>query len=973
MHGNTPTSSYPNSQISRTSTGVISQQSTLVGQPINATGSDALDAAVRKFKARLTGTDLTAFRSTTYEELCREILRIQYEQEQTKSMVNLGRIQSFLEAMDQFSKTIEIFLNVSDMVAFVWGPIKFLLLTASTVTDSFETLLEAYCEIGEQLPLLQEYEKLFKENPYMIQALELIYIDILEFHQQAMRFFSGSRWKKFFRAMWKDFDTKFGGIKKSLSRHKDLVERRATISQYRVYREDMGETKAKLEELVVEERTKKLVAVKEWFAVGSIQEEDHSKFTGIREKYKDTGKWIMKNDNIKDWMDADNPATPIVWLTGMPGAGKTILASSLIDACKSKTTYITSYFYCHYEGQGCNTAVGVLKGLIHQLLSQYPDMLPPCHTKRTGSGEPVLRSLQLAKKLFEDFCSIPKKIFIIIDGLDECEQIERKQLLEFLIEIVTQCDTSDPGKLRVMVVSRDYVDIKRALHSSSVAKIVPNIVSMSEADNRHDIHSYVRIWVDCIAAKNEPFDDEAKEYLRNLTVARAKGMFLYAKLVMENLSQQPTRGDLLDAISENNFPESLKEAYERIVRRIKRTFVVEWPKAKKLLGWMVCAQRQLTWREIQVALSIDVDSRSIEYDDRRLRNHIHDICGSLVTVSGNRVSLVHSTARYYLTKATEDIHQPSVECELATLCLQYLTFPCFQIKDPIEKQELRQMMLEGQFAFQDYAVAKWFQHVNAFVKFGKDLLEDYTKAEELIRGLSLAIDSFMDQYHEENFHESEKIVAECRQTCKSFEEQDFYEDLVSLTSHIYTFQKKGFEARHKISIKGLEEALNRNRKLMEETVSKLKGSELETFKNFYDNERPYKCTKITCMYFSEGFKDAKSKKRHVNIHDRPFQCDVPDCLGAEGFSNHKDLEKHTRSFHPEISDLAERFNSTHIKKTKATHTCPLCGKSFTRKLILEDHVRSHKGIRLNECEECGKAFTRKNDLRRHQKIHERGK
>jgi hypothetical protein len=152
-------------------------------------------------------------------------------------------------------------------------------------------------------------------------------------------------------------------------------------------------------------------------------------------------------------------------------------------------------------------------------------MLPPCHAKRTGSGEPVLRSLQLARKLFEDFCSIPEKIFIIVDGLDECEQIERKQLLEFLIQIVTHCDTNEPGKLRVMVVSQDYADIRRALHSSSTNKIVPNVVSMSEADNRHDIHSYVRVWVDRIAIKNEPFDDEAKEYLCNLTVARAKGMY----------------------------------------------------------------------------------------------------------------------------------------------------------------------------------------------------------------------------------------------------------------------------------------------------------------------------------------------------------------------------------------------------------------------------------------------------------------
>jgi hypothetical protein len=42
---------------------------------------------------------------------------------------------------------------------------------------------------------------------------------------------------------------------------------------------------------------------------------------------------------------------------------------------------------------------------------------------------------------------------------------------------------------------------------------------------------------------------------------------------------------------------------------------------------------------------MDCVNQSIEYDDRRLRTHIYDICGSLVQVSGDRVSLVHSTAK----------------------------------------------------------------------------------------------------------------------------------------------------------------------------------------------------------------------------------------------------------------------------------------------------------------------------------------
>lgn len=126
-------------------------------------------------------------------------------------------------------------------------------------------------------------------------------------------------------------------------------------------------------------------------------------------------------------------------------------------------------------------------------------------------------------------------------------------------------------------------------------------------------------------------------------------MFLYAKLVMENLYKQPTRDSLIKAIKKENFPNGLKEAYERILTSIKTISLAscpeEWHIAKKLLGWMICCKRQLTWKEIQVALSFDSENDSIEYNDRRLRIHIHDICGSLVKVTGERVSLVHSTAK----------------------------------------------------------------------------------------------------------------------------------------------------------------------------------------------------------------------------------------------------------------------------------------------------------------------------------------
>lgn len=123
-------------------------------------------------------------------------------------------------------------------------------------------------------------------------------------------------------------------------------------------------------------------------------------------------------------------------------------------------------------------------------------------------------------------------------------------------------------------------------------------------------------------------------------------MFLYAKLVMPNLLKQPTKEKLLQEIQATRFPTGLGEAYERIVAWIKtNTSEAEWEIAKTLLGWMVCAKRQLTLREVQVALSLDVEAQQIDYDEKRLRTNIDDICGSLVLLSGDRVQLVHSTAK----------------------------------------------------------------------------------------------------------------------------------------------------------------------------------------------------------------------------------------------------------------------------------------------------------------------------------------
>src|SRR5690606_11199366 len=94
--------------------------------------------------------------------------------------------------------------------------------------------------------------------------------------------------------------------------------------------------------------------------------------TSLHEKSQDcyepgTGEWVFRCSEWKSWLKKD---TPTLWISGIPGAGKTVLVSHLIERvkayCESRPKYACVYYYCFY-GHAQDEAAPFLRWVLLEL------------------------------------------------------------------------------------------------------------------------------------------------------------------------------------------------------------------------------------------------------------------------------------------------------------------------------------------------------------------------------------------------------------------------------------------------------------------------------------------------------------------------------------------------------------------------------------------------------------------------------
>jgi hypothetical protein len=121
--------------------------------------------------------------------------------------------------------------------------------------------------------------------------------------------------------------------------------------------------------------------------------------TNLKLHHPLTGLWLTEGVAFKTWLHTPNSK---MWLSGIPGAGKTVLAACAIEEAmkESSVTRAVAYFYCDYKEADTQDSVKILSSLAAQLARQSEDgfailqeLYKTCNSEDGRTSTPELSAL----------------------------------------------------------------------------------------------------------------------------------------------------------------------------------------------------------------------------------------------------------------------------------------------------------------------------------------------------------------------------------------------------------------------------------------------------------------------------------------------------------------------------------------------------------------------------------------------------
>ncbi|KAF7365791.1 ANK-REP-REGION domain-containing protein [Mycena venus] len=378
-----------------------------------------------------------------------------------------------------------------------------------------------------------------------------------------------------------------------------------------------------------------------------------------------TGEWLLAEPHFQEW---ESGSGRTLWCRGIPGAGKTILASMVVDhlrvrAKSQKENIAIACIYLNHKEAASQTPDKLLSGIWRQLVrnKDVGSLAKDIYNEHLEERTPPLFE-EVVKVLCSSFTQF-SRIYIIVAAVDEYPEDKRWILLRHLAEMCSS--------VNLMITSRPHI-LPQPI-------TFPTLKTLDIRPTEEDLQRYIDGQIDLSPRlskhvhKQPALREDIHSKINSLTV---DGMFLLAKLHIESLSNKNTIAAVREALK--NLPKNIRDSYEIAMERIEAQSEEDRKTARSALTWITNAQRPLTVSEITAALAIEPGTRRLDEDNIPDVEIILAVCAGLVIVDEELdvVRLVHYTTQEYLDSIQAE-QFPDAETEITRTLFTLLAFDGF--------------------------------------------------------------------------------------------------------------------------------------------------------------------------------------------------------------------------------------------------------------------------------------------------------
>lgn len=315
--------------------------------------------------------------------------------------------------------------------------------------DRLKSLRDAVQDVDDYLSNTTLTDQQWKELERMKKNCENVIADIAKMVER----YSELRHPRSFQRVWKRFKWDSEEVRGLRDR---ICSNTALLNGFfgRMTQNDAVVTRDHVFKLAKHKEEEQHQAYLDWMSSTSYaaHQSDY-----IHQRQSGTGGWFLEFPEFQAWVKEPRAT---LFCPGAPGAGKTILASVVIDELDKRygvnCDIKIAYFYCSFRSQSGNQEPEViLASILRQLcasLGPMPDSVVALYAKHQLTG--TRPSSNEISKVLCDVVEHISQTFIVIDGLDECDVFVISRVLDEIFKI-----QATAGSLNFLATSRKIPDI----------------------------------------------------------------------------------------------------------------------------------------------------------------------------------------------------------------------------------------------------------------------------------------------------------------------------------------------------------------------------------------------------------------------------------------------------------------------------------------------------------------------------------